>query len=249
MAAVHVINLLTLGLWQNPASKPLPPVPLIPDSCSRLALPVYGAEHLLQFRRTDDESDADVLPVLLRYREGEQLEQLGDVDQQFTSSAAIGVECAARGKLLSAIVRRPLAPWDLLKLGDGCASFTEALLKLLEREGWRPNVLQLGAAAGKSRYREDDVGMRDMGANTPAAPSSVRVGELLTALRCTRIGGDEQLALELEGPGEAVLLARVGGVPLEATAATWEKRAQSADRLPELRPESRRDLSGLFARS
>ena len=33
-------------------------------------------------------------------------------------------------------------------------------------------------------------------------------------------GGDEQLALELEGPGEAVLLARVGGVPLEATAAT-----------------------------
>ena len=65
MAAVHVINLLTLGLWQNPASQPLPPVPLIPDSCSRLALPVYGAEHLLQFRRTDDESDASALPHAL----------------------------------------------------------------------------------------------------------------------------------------------------------------------------------------
>lgn len=141
-----------------------------------------------------------------------------------------------------------LAPWDLLKLGDGCSSFSEALLRHLARNGWTPRAAQLGAAsAGKARYREE-VGYRDMGMNTEAAPSSVRVDELETVLQCSDERGGK-LSLALEGPGEAVLLACVGGVPLEATAEMWERRAVSTDRLPEAQPGSCRDLRPVFAES
>lgn len=62
----------------------------------------------------------------------------------------------------------------------------------------------------------------------------VRVDELRTVLRCRREGEDDgdELALELEGAGEAVLLACWGAVPLECAAATWEARACAADKLP-----------------
>ena len=58
----------------------------------------------------------------------------------------------------------------------------------------------------------------------------MRVGELDTVLRCEGSAGDE-LTLELEGPGEAVLLACVGSVPLEAAAAAWEQRAVTTERV------------------
>ena len=45
------------------------------------ALPVYGTEHLLHLKRVNCEGDDDqqVQPVLLRYREGERLENLARV--------------------------------------------------------------------------------------------------------------------------------------------------------------------------
>ena len=62
----------------------------------------------------------------------------------------------------------------------------------------------------------------------------MRVGELRTVLRCERSNAPaEQLSLELEGPGEAVLPACWGGVQLEAAAATWQSRACAVDALPE----------------
>ena len=87
----------------------------------------------------------------------------------------------------------------------------------------------------------------DMGMFTEAAPSTVRVGELRTVLRCRRSGAPsgvdvDELALELEGPGEAVLLACWGNVPLEAAGATWESRACDMDRLPECLEGSDCDL-------
>ena len=86
--------------------------------------------------------------------------------------------------------------------------------------------------------------MREMGMNTEAAPSSVRVGELEAVLRCEGVKGNLQLSLE--GPGEAALLAFVAGVPLEATAATWERRSVSTDRVPETQPGRCRDLREVF---
>lgn len=234
-----VLSATAFPLWQTTAAPRLPPVPLVPSAISRLMLPIYGSEHLLQFVRSESK-DHDVelvLPLVVRFREGEQLERLADGDVTSVASTAVGVECAARGRLFQAIAQRSLMPWDLLKLGEDCDDFNQALLRCLAQNGWQPSVLQLGAAGGggKARYREEEIGYRDMGANTPAAPSSVRVGELSTALICTRVdGGQEVLQLELEGPGEAVLLARKGGVRVEATAATWEQRAVTPERLPEL---------------
>ena len=232
------------ALWQTSPVGPVaaPPVRLTPTRLSRLVLPVYGSEHLLLFSK-QDEDDARVLPVLLRFREGEQLEKLS-ADESPPGAMAIGVECAARVKIFQAASRSALAPWDLMRLGDGCASFSEALLRFLSRNGWTPLAAELGASAvGVTRYREEAaVSNREMGMFTEAAPATVRVGELATALQCTGREGGEELTLELEGPGEAVLLACYGEVPLQAAAATWEQRAVLADSLPEVQDGRCTDL-------
>jgi len=242
--------LFSVALWEA-RGVARPPVPLVPQRLSRLALPVYGSEHLLLFRaRGTEEEEERVLPVLLRFREGEQLERLADdATVPASPAAAVGVECAARSKLFQAASRARLAPWDLLNLGDGSPSFFDALLRFLTRNGWKPVAALLGAAsAGKARYRED-VGYRDMGMNTEAAPSSVRVGELASMLQCVGDDGGTELSLALEGPGEAVLLACAGGLPLEATADTWEQRSVPCDRLPEVQPGRCRDLRTVFERT
>lgn len=84
-----------------------------------------------------------------------------------------------------------------------------------------------------------------MGTLTEEAPAAVRVGELRTALRCSR--ESQQLMLELEGPGEAILLASlVGSLPITASADEWERRATNARQLlPEVRPDSTRSLAAL----
>ena len=75
----------------------------------------------------------------------------------------------------------------------------------------------------------------------------MRVDELETVLRCRSSGGaGDELSLALEGPGEAVLLACIGGVPLEATADTWARRAVLPERLPEVQPGRCRDLRAVF---
>ena len=89
------------------------------------------------------------------------------------------------------------------------------------------------------RYRES-VTTRDMGAFTEAAPSSVRVGELDTFLHCIGSSG-ETLALQLWGAGEGVLLSHyavelhMAPLPMHVPSVTWESRAISEGKMPELR--------------
>lgn len=151
----------------------------------------------------------------------------------------VGVECAARARLFQAAVARRIAPWDLLRLGDGCSSFFEALLRFLSRAGWRAEVCVLGAEVGSgvARYREEAGAIKSLNLGptewNAEAPTSIRIGEVRTTLQCVDDGG-RSLSLELEGPGEAVLLACWGGVALEASHAIWEARAVTRDRLPEV---------------
>ena len=168
---------------------------------------------------------------------------------------AVGVECAARGRLFEQADSGPLGLFGAAQAADGCSSFSEALVRHLERNGWAPQALELGAASsGVARYQEEPqaVSSREMGMFTEAAPSSVRVGELYTALRCTRAAGgggrDEELTLELEGPGEAVLLSCFVDVSLQVAAATWEQRAVGAAELPEVQPgTTQENLAGAIA--
>ena len=106
------------------------------------------------------------------------------------------------------------------------------MLRHLARCGLEPVQCELG--------REKAVAMRDMGANTPAAAAWVRPDDLPCCLRCRRIdGGDatssEGLALQLQSPAEAVLLARASRDPLPLAVAEmlWEQRACAPSRLPD----------------
>lgn len=241
-----------------------------PIQVDRLALPVYGAEHLLQLERVfvdgsatqamrdlleqpgEAEEKRVVLPILLRYREGEQLERLGTpgarrdgrppgAPADTSPNFILGVEVVARRGLFQAASRSPLNPFAVARAADGCASFSEALLRFLSKNGWAPRATELGVAAeGRVRYREE-VRTRDMGAFTEAAPTSVRVGEMAAVLRCEGAAGAE-LVLELEGPGEAVLFALEARVPLLVAAETWGRRAVRAERLPEVVPGRCTDL-------
>lgn len=144
------------ALWQTPPKRP-PSIQLVPHTLSRLLLPVYGTEHLLLFC-SDDADDDRVLPVLLRYREGEQIEHLLPRRKLASgASMAVGVECIARRKLFEAAVGRPLALWDLPGLGEGCTHFWQALIRCLESNSWKLRSIELGAEAdgGVSRYREE----------------------------------------------------------------------------------------------
>ena len=88
------------------------------------------------------------------------------------------------------------------------------------------------------------------GANPAAVVANVQSGvsQKDDGDRITRSdGADEQLALGLEGPGEAVFLACVGRVPIAANAAMWERRAVARERLPEVQPGRCCDLRALFA--
>ena len=131
LAIISVAATCAFPLWQTPTGAAIaePPVRLTPLKLSRLTLPVYGTEHLITFGREESET---ILPVLLRYREGELIEELDDELRQgrrpAPAAAAVGVECAARSRLFEAISGERTAPWDLLKLGDGCACFSEAVL-------------------------------------------------------------------------------------------------------------------------
>jgi hypothetical protein len=236
---------ITLGL--SPTLTSNANVRLLPQRLSRLVLPVYGAEHLLIYSH-GVKAESRVLPVLLRYREGEQIEQLAIAPP----SGAAGLECMARGRLFEAITQRRLAPWDLMSLGSGCNSFSEALLRCLAQNGWKPRSVGLGAVTGSgfARYREAAVSQREMGMFTEAAPASVRVGELDTVLRCSREGASDELILALDGPGEAVLLAAAfgggEGLPFETTETTWERRAVAVERLPELQTGRCTELNAVF---
>ena len=238
-----IVAACTSSLFQTPAVGGQKTVDVKPVRLDRLALPIYGTEHLLQLKRVGMDSDDKVLPVLLRFREGEQLQQLGEGGLQRTPAMELSLECAARAKLFKAASKQAIGPFAFLNLADGCNRFSEVVLRHLAQNAWEPRYVELdSASAGKARYREE-VTNRDMGAFTEAAPSSVRVGETVTLLCCEAPGG-EQLTVELDGPGEGIMLSWECGfdLPLRVPTPIWEERAVVSERLPLFIDDSGTDL-------
>lgn len=244
MLRAHLAT-MAFAMWK-PASSPHILIEVRPMCLDRLALPVYGTEHLLTLSREDGAESDRQLPILLRYREGELIEKFSN-GQAGSTGAALGIELMARGDILSAAARRRLNPMQLMQMADGVSSFSEALLTCLSHNGWIPTGIELGTetGTGKARYREE-VTNRDMGAFTAAAPSSVRVGEMVTMLRCVEAAdGKDVLRVALEGPGEALLLSLYCAyrLPLLVASSLWEARAVTEERLPERLPDRALDLS------
>lgn len=192
-----------LALWQAPSAGAAPKsssVRLEPRLLARLVLPVYSSEHLLLLGRvdggdTDDEDSARVLPVLLRFRDGEQLLQLNEQVLQAAlpaASAAVGVEIAARGRLFELAAAKRLAPWDLLRLGQKSASFHAALLQHLASTGWQPVATSFvsDAGGGVARYREEG----DMGTSAEVRTCTMRAGRRLSSRPLPPDAGSHSLA-------------------------------------------------------
>ena len=218
---VELIMLLVVAAF---ALAPPQSVTVTPLRLSRLLLPVYSSEHLLQLGRDSgdcDSGDCDgrVLPVLLRYSEGERLERVN------SPMMPLALECVARRQLFEQAGATELSPWALWALADGCSNLAESLLRFLASKGWTATAVVLTLeSAGVARYREDPSVSR----SRPLRPF-----ELVARLQCTR-NNEATLALELDGPGEAVLCSRQGGLPLLIAAETWADRAVESERLPEV---------------
>ena len=157
---------------------------------------------------------------------------------------------------LPTIQRPPLSvamqnsPLELAQLASKSDSLGEAMLSHLEECRLLPVLCSLGSAAQETEV--GNVGMRDMGANTPSAPSSVRItSELQATLTCARLAPPAseaasedapsmppQVQLPLGGAADAVLLARYLAsrgrpLPLLVTQSLWDLRSVAPERLPE----------------
>ena len=214
-----------------------------PLRISRLTLPVYSSEHCLHLVRSDDDSDdGRVLPVLLRFAEGERLERFfGGI----TESIPLSVECIARKKLFEAAASRSFAPWDMIGVADGCSSLSAAVLRFAAQQGWSPQGATLyleselfTGGTGVARYREEYASSASelQGEKRGCWSGPLRNGEVASLLRCTGDDRAKELSLELDGPGEAVLFAREGRIALSVSEETWDKRAVEVEQLPEAQP-------------
>lgn len=205
---------------------------------ARLLNSVYGAEQLLLLARQDDEADgADdrLLPTLLSFDQGSTLEaELG--------GGAFGGTFARMGKLLArqgffeAVGGAPLNPWEMAQRAQS-ASVATVMYTYLEENGLAPDSVTLGSIAEEEEV--STVGMRDMGANTPAAPTSVRLtAELPATLMCTTEDAGRQVVVPLGGAADAVILAQHASqrgrpLPLWVSLSLWQRRAVLPERLPE----------------
>ena len=219
---------------------------VLPHSFGRLQLPIYGAEHLLVFTRQDKDEESR-LPILCSYDQGSRLEaELTTPGGAKANALALAADVLQRKAFFEGAVGEQIPMWRLGGLPGklGAETLQEAMLAHLASCGLSPVQCQLGGVSSVV-----SVGMRDMGANTPAAPSSVRPDDLPAALICRRLGSAggaggvdgtsaATSALQLESAAEAVLLAReaeLNGLllPLLVSEALWEQRAVAPSRLPE----------------
>ena len=227
-------------------------MPVTPHAISRLVLPSYSSEHLLELTSEDDGSDCR-LPVLLRFSEGTRLEDWFRTGKG-ASGVPLGVECIARKSLFESVAGKALAPWDLVGVSDGCEDLCCAVFKDVERNGFVPQVVLLRLEAelytgggGVTRYREEYAS----NARQPAGPPPLRLGELVATLTCDSASpcSGDGLAIQLDGPGEAVLFSAAGRLPMLISSETWEARSCAADALPELQQESRLLARPVLARA
>jgi hypothetical protein len=226
-----LLLLLLLGL-ASPAHALLA---VRPVSFGRLALPIYGAEHLLILRLTEETGEAGLrLPLVCSYDQGSRLEAALTRPAERPIGLALSADVLQRKAFFEAASGQQLSLWDCGGLPAALKTSTlpETMIAHLQAWGLSPVQLELGGMSSISA-----VGMRDMGANTPAAPSSVRPDDLPAALVCRRDDDPSGAigALPLESAAEAVLLARAAKVdlPLLVAEALWEQRAVAPSRLPE----------------
>lgn len=209
-----------------------------PLKLARLKNSVYGAEQLLLFGM--DGADGKVMGSLLSFDQGAGLEsELNDGGGGFSgplAAAGLAGKLLARQDFFEAAAERKYNPMSMMQMASGSSNIAAAMLSHLDEYGLTPVCCTL-ASAGEV----DTVGMRDMGANTPAAPSSVRItSELSATLTCAKLVGESasKVLVPLGGAADAVLLARglasTGGeLPLLVDPALWELRAVTPERLPE----------------
>lgn len=224
----------TAALRSTSASVVVQPVKL-----ARLLNSVYGSEQILLFGRQDVPDK--IMPTLLTFDQGAALEaELGGQGSgwmpDIVVNAALAGKLIARTDFFEAVSRSRLGAWELALKAQKASGLADALVLHLSEHGLRPRSVTLGSAAEEGET--DTVGMRDMGANTPAAPSSVRLTAQLPATLVCDAAGDKTVAVPLGGAADAVLLAqhaarRGGALPLSVSAALWELRAISPQRLPE----------------
>ena len=205
-------------------------VELVPHSLCQLTLPLYGREHLLLFERQHDE--ARLLPALLCYADGAELARVPGAASSNTLGG--GAALWPHRATFEAAIGRSLALWDLARLANGRRDVPSALLALLRSESLVPRRTVLGPA----RVAASGVRMRDLGAFTGAAPSSVRLDELGACLECSRgcspaAAEGEPVALPLASAALAVLLhLHAAQVPIVIAAADWERLATTEAKLP-----------------
>ena len=213
-----------------------------PLKLARLRNPVYGAEQLLLF---GVEGDERVMGSLLSFDQGAGLESsLGGGGGGGGPFASIGLagKLLARREFFEAAAQKEYDPLALMQIAGrgGGGGLATAMLSHLATCGLSPVTCILGSAAEETSV--NSVGMRDMGANTPAAPSSVRItSELPAILTCATAAASAEVLVPLGGAADAVLLARglassssgSSDLPLLITPTLWELRAVPAERLPE----------------
>lgn len=212
-----------------------------PTRLARLANSVYGSEHLLLFS-SGSEPDK-ILPLLLSYEQGMTMEDdLSGRSRSILDSAGLIGKLLFRQPFFESAAGKQLAPWEISNVAYTSDSLASALLAHVRKCELLPVSCILGA-----RYTERGaVGMRDMGAQTPAAPSSVRLSTQLPAtLRCdARKANAIPVHLPLSGVADAVILSRAAtkegkSLPILVSQTLWESLAIVQARLPEMTDSQR----------
>lgn len=235
------------------------PVAVEPVKLVRLLNSVYGAEQMLLFRRVDDDGDDDdskLLPTLLAFDQASAMESelVGDEAGGLFALLA-GVDLGLAGKLLArtdffeAVAGQRLGPFEVAQKAQGARGVADAMTRHLACCGLKARSCTLGTSAEEQERAA--VGMRDMGAQTPAAPSSVRLTAALPATLLCEADGGRQVSVPLGGAADAVLLARLSAgtdtgrkLPLLVSSALWDLRAVPPERLPETTVERDCTLEG-----
>lgn len=266
LALLTPLSALRIGLAANVARRGAPaaaqlrtaaePLAVEPLKLVRLLNSVYGAEQMLLFRLVgDDDEESKLLPTLLAFDQASALESElgggGEAGGLFASLA--GVDLGLAGKLLArtdffeAAAERRMGPLEVAQKARGARGVADAMAKHLASCGLEPRSVALGTAAEEQERAA--VGMRDMGAQTPAAPSSVRLTAQLPATLLCEAGGARQVFVPLGGAADAVMLARLSAgsgtvLPLLVSSALWDVRAVAPERLPETTVEQNCTFEG-----
>ena len=201
------------------------------------------------------------MSTLLAFDQAVALEELGSGGSGgMFGDLGLAGKLLARSDFFEAVARKSYGPWELAQRARQAEGVADAMVQHLAECGLQPQCVLLGGEAAEVQ-EVGAVGMRDLGAQTPAAPSSVRLtAQLAATLLCRRSdsagsgsrswlkdsgsggGGVEcgatPLPIPLGGAADAVLLARHaaargGALPLLVSSALWALRAVPPSRLPE----------------